>query len=85
MKAFFTDDQLQHDPQQFMRLGRIAKPTDLPSRAHAMRDALASRGIALESPPDVGRAPLEAVHSVDYLDYLETAYGLWRELKVPGV
>ena len=41
MKAFFTDDQLLHDPQQFMRLGRIAKPTDLPSRAHALRDALA--------------------------------------------
>ncbi|MFT7116591.1 MAG: hypothetical protein ACI9I0_001803 [Rhodoferax sp.] len=26
MKAFFTDDQLLHDPQQFMRLGRISKP-----------------------------------------------------------
>ena len=85
MKAFFTDDQLLHDPQQFMRLGRIAKPTDLPSRAHALRDALAARGIALASPPDVGRAPLAAVHSVDYLDYLESAYALWRELKLPGV
>jgi acetoin utilization deacetylase AcuC-like enzyme len=85
MKAFFTDDQLLHDPQQFMRLGRLAKPTDLPSRAHALRDALASRGIALESPPEFGRTPLEAVHSADYLDYLETAYGLWRELKLPGV
>ena len=85
MKAFFTEDQLLHDPQQFMRLGRIAKPTDLPSRAHALRDALAARGIALASPPDVGRAPLAAVHSVDYLDYLESAYALWRELKLPGV
>jgi len=35
VKAFVTDDQLLHDPQQFMRLGRIA--TDLPSRAHALR------------------------------------------------
>ena len=85
MKAFFTDDQLLHDPQQFMRLGRIAKPTDLPSRAHALRDALARRGIALESPQDYGRAPLEGVHSGDYLDYLETAYELWRALKLPGV
>ncbi len=85
MKAFFTDDQLLHDPQQFMRLGRISKPTDLPSRAHALRDALALRGIALAEPEDYGRAPLEAVHSVDYLDYLETAYALWRELKMPGV
>ena len=85
MKAFFTDDQLLHDPQQYMRVGRICKPTDLPSRAHALRDALAGRGIALASPPDVGRAPLEAVHSTDYLDYLETAYAQWRELKVFGL
>ena len=60
MQAFFTDDQLLHDPQQFMRLGRIAKPTDLPSRAHALRDALGARGITLEAPADCGRAPLEA-------------------------
>ena len=59
MKAYVTDDQRLHDPQQFMRLGRIAKPTDLPSRAHALRDALAGLGIALEEPADVGRAPLE--------------------------
>ncbi len=85
MKAFFTEDQLLHDPQQFMRLGRLMKPTDLPSRAHALRDALAGLGISLASPPNAGRAPLEAVHSSDYLDYLETAYGLWRALKMPGV
>lgn len=85
MKAFFTDDQLLHDPQQYMRLGRIHKPADLPSRAHALRDALALRGIALEAPRDYGRAPLEGVHSTDYLDYLETAYTLWRELKMRGV
>ena len=85
MKAFFTDDQLLHDPQQFMRLGRIHKPTDLPSRAHALRDALAQRGIALAEPVDYGRAPLEGVHSSDYLDYLETAYAQWRKLDLPGV
>ena len=31
MQAFFSQDQLLHDPQQFMRLGRISKPTDLAS------------------------------------------------------
>ncbi|CAN7155931.1 histone deacetylase family protein [Variovorax sp. LjRoot130] len=85
MKAFFTDEQLLHDPQQFMRLGRISKPADLPTRAHALRDALAARDIELVQPRDYGRAPLEGVHSADYLDYLETAYALWRALKLPGV
>jgi acetoin utilization deacetylase AcuC-like enzyme len=85
VKAFFTEEQFLHDPQQFMRVGRISKPTDLPARAHALRDALAARGIALEEPKDYGREPLEAVHSVDYLDFLASAYEEWRQLKVPGV
>jgi acetoin utilization deacetylase AcuC-like enzyme len=85
VKAFFTEEQFLHDPQQFMRVGRISKPTDLPARAHALRDALTTRGVGLEVPGDYGREPLEAVHSVDYLDFLTTAYDEWRQLKMPGV
>ena len=44
MKAFFSEEQLLHTPQQFMRLGRISAPTDLPSRAHSLQGALAARG-----------------------------------------
>lgn len=84
MKAFFSEDQLLHDPQQFMRLGRITKPTDLPARAYALRDALGTHGITLAEPPGFGRSPLEAVHSRDYLDFLETAYTSWRELASTG-
>ena len=85
MKAFFSEEQLLHTPQQFMRLGRISAPTDLPSRAHSLQGALAARGIAVETPPDYGRQPLEAIHSADYLDYLETAFARWQALKAPGV
>ena len=67
MKAYVADDQLRHDPQRFMRLGRLAKPTDLPSRAHALRDALAGLGIALEEPADVDCAPLEVDLTADRL------------------
>lgn len=84
MKAFFSDDQLLHDPQQFMRLGRIAKPTDLPARAEALMATLGARGIAVAAPPDAGRAPLEAVHSSAYLDYLESAYARWQALRDQG-
>lgn len=85
MKAFFSEEQLLHTPQQFMRLGRISAPTDLPSRAHSLQGALVARGIAVEAPPDYGRQPLESIHSPDYLDYLESAFSRWQALRGPGV
>lgn len=85
MKAFFSEEQLLHTPQQFMRLGRLSAPTDLPSRAESLQGALASRGIKVEAPADYGRKPLESIHSADYLNYLETAYARWQSLKAPGV
>ncbi|MBP6900445.1 MAG: histone deacetylase family protein [Burkholderiaceae bacterium] len=87
MQAFFCPDQLLHDPQQFMRLGRLHKPTDLPDRADALRGALTASGVAVQLPPELGRAPLEAVHSAGYLDYLQTAWERWQTLPqlLPGV
>ena len=85
MKAFFCADQLLHDPQQFMRLGRLSKPTDLPARAQALRAALERHGTRLEAPPEYGRAPLEAVHGTDYLDYLEHAYARWEAMREQGL
>lgn len=85
MHAFFSDDQLLHDPQQFMRMGRLCKPTDLPTRAEALTATLAARGIAVSAPPEAGRAALEQVHSTDYLDYLETAYLRWQALGGRGL
>lgn len=84
MKTFFCPDQLLHEPQQFMRLGRIHKPTDVPARAEVLRDTLASMGLATELPPDAGRAAMEAVHAPHYLDYLATAWARWQRLSAPG-
>jgi acetoin utilization deacetylase AcuC-like enzyme len=85
VKAYFDAEQLLHDPQQFMRLGRIRKPTDLPSRARALLDALARCGVEASRPAEFGRAPLEAVHDAAYLDFLETAHSSWQALGQPGV
>ena len=85
MKAFFAEEQLLHDPQHFMRLGRLMPSQDVAARVHALQGALASRGIPVHEPEDYGRAPLETLHRGDYLDYLETAYDLWRKLEMPGV
>lgn len=85
MQAFFCPDQLLHQPQQFMRLGRIHRPADVPARAEALRDTLLALGLAPALPPEAGRAPLEAVHGGAYLDFLETAWARWQALSLPGI
>lgn len=84
MKAFFSEDQLLHQPQQFMRAGRICAPTDVPARAETLNQMLARRGIHSETPADYGDA-IMAVHSVDYLNYLKTAYERWQALRNVGL
>ena len=80
MLAFYHPDQQLHDPQQFMRSGRIAAPQDLPARTEALLGALMARGIAPRMPHDCGVDPLLAVHTADY-----TAYARWQGLPGAGI
>src|SRR3546814_20805995 len=85
MKAFFCEEQMLHQPQQFMRLGRLCAPTDTPARAQALHAVLAARGVPVQAPPDYGRGPLHGVHSPDYLDFLEHAHTRWLALRANGM
>ncbi|AXC50192.1 histone deacetylase family protein [Paracoccus suum] len=84
MKAFYHPNQALHDPQQFMRLGVLAAPTDLPERTTRLLDALARHDITPEAPEGDGRAAAARVHPEHYLAFLETAYRRWRELPGAG-
>jgi len=82
MRAFFHPDQSLHDPQQFMRVGVISDPKDLPSRTEALLAALARRGITPEQPSDYGTEPALTIHSKPFVEFLEGAYERWRA--IPG-
>ena len=84
VRAFFHPDQSLHDPQQFMRVGRISDPKDLPSRTEALLGALAERGIAPERPANYGLEPALTIHAPDYLEFLESAYERWRAIPDAG-
>lgn len=84
MQAFYSPEQALHHPSQFMRLGKLVPAPDLPSRAETLADALQQAGLAVSAPPDLGRAPLEAVHAPHYLDYLQTAWPRWQAMLASG-
>jgi acetoin utilization deacetylase AcuC-like enzyme len=84
MRAFFHPDQSLHDPQQFMQVGRIREPKDLPSRTEALLGALKQRDIAPEQPADYGTAPALTIHTQSYLDFLQSAFERWRQVPEAG-
>lgn len=85
MDVYFSEAQLDHAPQQFMVAGRIVAPVETPDRADRLRSRLKLAGLSVVSPADRGRAPIAAVHTRDYLDFLSVAYAEFRRLPGAGV
>lgn len=84
MQTFFHPDQRLHDPQQFMRVGRIARPTDVPSRCDVLLATLDARGLKPRLPESAGTAAALAVHCPDYIDFLSNCHDEWRALPDAG-
>ena len=84
MKAFHHPGTAAHDPRFFLVRGRAAANEERPRRAELLLAGLARLGIAPETPPDAGVGPVAAVHSLDYLAFLETAWSEWSKLPNAG-
>jgi acetoin utilization deacetylase AcuC-like enzyme len=84
MRAFYHPDQSLHDPQQYMRFGRIVAPKDLPERTAQLLGALKKHGITPERPGSAGLDPVLAVHDAGFVRFLETIWARWQELPERG-
>jgi acetoin utilization deacetylase AcuC-like enzyme len=84
VRAFHHPDQALHDPLQYMRLGRLVPPRDLPARTDRLLAALRSRGVEPELPAEHGTAAALTVHTPAYLRFLETAWDRWSALPDHG-
>ncbi|OZI15833.1 acetylpolyamine amidohydrolase [Bordetella genomosp. 7] len=80
MKAYYHPDQALHHPQTYFSRGMMRTPQEVPDRASALVGAVKQLGFDLRQPPDAGMAPLTAVHALDYLQFLKTAHGEWKQL-----
>ena len=80
MRAFFDPRQLAHAPREELHNGGFAAYAEVPARAEAIRAALPST----ELPGDEGLAPILAVHTAAYVDFLQRAPALWHAAGRPG-
>ncbi|MEM8760111.1 MAG: histone deacetylase family protein, partial [Pseudomonadota bacterium] len=73
-----------HDPRFFLMRGRVVANEERAERAGHLIGGLTRLGLVAEEPPAAERAALEAVHSADYLRFLETAWQAWQALPGAG-
>ena len=84
VRAFYHPAQAAHDPQQYMRFGRIVAPKDVPARTEALLGALAVMRITAEQPTRDYADARQAVHTGAFLRFLETAWERWQQLPEKG-
>ena len=80
MRFVYSDIQSRHRPPQFLVRGQIKPCPEKPERADALVGAIRARGAVVEAPDSYGSAPRAAVHSPDYLAFLESAWTRWSAL-----
>jgi len=92
MKAFCSfDQQQQHDPQTFISNGHFQPCQEVPQRLNVLIDAATSGGLHVVEPADHGLAPIAAVHTPEYLQFLSSIHQRWQQIEgssdevIPGI
>ena len=80
MKCFDAPETDLHDPVFRLTNGKIQRNAERAERARLLRAGLEQLGLATETPPEAPRSTLEAVHTAQFLHFLETAWEEWQKL-----
>ena len=84
MFAVYSEDNMLHDPEQYVSRGIFVAARELPERATELLAALHDGGHTIAKPRRFGPAPLEAVHDPAYLGFLQTAHERWLDHTGPA-
>ncbi|PWJ88946.1 acetoin utilization deacetylase AcuC-like enzyme [Mesorhizobium loti] len=80
MKAFYAEEQKRHDPKAFLSSGAAQPNPEMPERVERLLAGALSAGCTIERPRDHGLGPVAAVHTPEYLDFLEHIYTRWQRI-----
>lgn len=80
MKVVFHPKQKQHYPARFLVNGRFQPNPEMPERLDRLLEGARLAGCEPETPSVTDMAPIEAVHSSAYLQFLEHAFERWQRI-----
>jgi acetoin utilization deacetylase AcuC-like enzyme len=81
MKAILDERQRAHDPKMFMANGTMSPNPEQPRRIAVLSEAAKAAGCSFEAPTDHGLGPIAALHSPEYLVFLETIHTRWSRIE----
>ncbi|MEO1199240.1 MAG: histone deacetylase family protein, partial [Pseudomonadota bacterium] len=80
MRAFLDPRQSAHDPRHFMANGVRRPNPEQPKRIEVLKAGAETAGCQFDAPTDHGQGPIAAIHSAEYLRFLETIYPRWQRI-----
>jgi acetoin utilization deacetylase AcuC-like enzyme len=84
MKAIFDDRQWKHQPKHFMANGAILPNPEQAERIDILLAGARAAGCEVQAPVDAGLGPIAAIHSAEYLTFLQNIYARWRRIDGAG-
>ena len=81
MKVVFAEQQLAHYPKSFLSSGAAASNPEQPERAAKLLQAAVSCGLQQVAPQDCGEQVIAAVHSPNYLTFLQNIHTRWMRIE----
>jgi acetoin utilization deacetylase AcuC-like enzyme len=84
MKAIFDERQWKHQPRHFMANGAILPNPEQPERIDRLLTGAMAAGCSIEAPLDAGLGPIAALHSPEYLTFLEHIHTRWARIDGAG-
>lgn len=81
MKAFYAQEQKRHDPKAFLSSGAAQPNPEKPERVERLLAGALSAGCTIERQRNHGLGPVAAVHTPEYLDFLEHIYTRWQRIE----
>lgn len=81
MKAIFDERQWNHDPKHFLSNGRVLPNPEQPERIKVLHAGAIAAQCDFEAPEDTGLGPIAAVHTPEYLTFLQTIHARWQHIE----
>ena len=80
MQLVFSKTQHRHDPRHFLSSGAPQPNPEVPGRIDRLLAGARAAGLDEVAPDDHGAGPLAAIHTPEYLQFLETIFARWQRI-----